>query len=351
MITNSDLKKCREQLFSYSAAYQAPFYGREGAIHEMQQLSGRLNNKEVIVISQPLGTGKTFLVNYMINNRQLDVPVGSKFLTVRGIAEEPESMEEFPGDTLVVDEADVKTPVKKLIKGLNNLAEYLEESNRKAILLGDFSLKNKKISGSLKNKNLLMNFGDIDRNFLVGVLEQRFKHYLKESVSEDFRIEEIMEPDLLSYLAPEWMKPVNSFRSMFTLLQDVVGDENCVRYNSDKAFLTVDMFRKFLSKDSDIKFDKNQRIFLDMLQEYLKEMYPRGNGITVGFTENELFELAGNAGISMGRQEFVQDILDPFSAVSINLLVSTGVPEYDDGNFIRRPAPYIPSLRLLLSIS
>lgn len=345
MITNKNLKKCKEQLFSYSAAYQAPFYGREEAIREMRQLSEQLNNKEVIVISQPLGTGKTFLANYMINNRQLDVPVGSRFLTVRGIAEEPESMEEFPGDTLVVDEADIKTPVKKMIKGLNNLAEYLEKSNRKAILMGDFSLRNKKISGALEHQNLLMNFGVIDRKFLVGVLEQRFKLYLKENVAEDFRIEEVMEPDLLNYLTPDWMKSVNSFRGMFSLLQQVVDDENCVRHNSDRAFLTVDMFRGFLSKDNRLELDKNQRKFLDMLREYLKEMYPGGNGITVGFTDNELFELAGNAGISMGMQEFMEDILEPFA--SSNLLVSTGIPEYDGNKFIRRPSPYVPSLKLL----
>lgn len=349
MITNKDLKKCNEQLFSFSAAYQAPFYGREEAISEMQQLAQKLDNGETIVISQPLGTGKTFLVNYMINNRQLDVPVGSQFLTVKGIAEDPESMEDFPGDTLVVDEADVKTPIKKLIKGLNYLADYLEESNRKAILLGDYSLKNKKISGSLEHQRPLMNFGDIDRNFLKGVLEQRFKLYLEESVTKDFQIEEIMEPDLLNYLAPGWMKSVNSFRGMFSLLQQIVADEKCVRFNSDKAFLTVDMFRNFLSKDSGLELERDQKIFLDILREYLKEMYPKGSGITVGFTTDELFELAGNSGISMSIQEFMEDILEPFAAC--NLLVSTGVPEYDDNKFIRRPAPYVPSLRLLLSIS
>lgn len=224
MITNKDLKKCNEQLFSYSAAYQVPFYGRERVVSEMQQLSKTLDKGETIVISQPLGTGKTFLVNYMINNEQLDVPVGSQFLTVKGIAEEPEIMEEFPGDTLVVDEADIKTPVKKLIKGLNNLADYLEESSRKAILMGDYSLKNKSISGALEHQRPLMNFGDIDRNFLKGVLEQRFKLFLNESVAEDFQIEEIIEPDLLDYLAPDWMKSVNSFRGMFSLLQQIVAD-------------------------------------------------------------------------------------------------------------------------------
>lgn len=312
-------------------------------------MSKTLNNGETIVISQPLGTGKTFLVNYMINNRQLDVPVGSQFLTVREIAEEPEIMEEFPGDTLVVDEADIKTPIKKLIKGLNNLAAYLEESNRKAILLGDFSLKSKNISGTLEHLCPLMNFGDIDQKFLKGVLEQRFRNYLKESVTEDFQIEEIMEPELLNYLAPDWMKSVNNFRGMFSLLQQMVADENCVRFNSDKAFLTVDMFKSFLSKDTGLVLDRNQRIFLDILQDYLQEMYPKGRGITVGFNESELYELARNGGISMGMQEFIRDILEPFA--TIDLLVSTGIPEYENNVFIRRPAPYVPSLRLLFSIS
>lgn len=349
MITNKDLKKCNEQVFSFSAAYQVPFYGREGAISEMQELSEKLDCGEAIVISQPLGTGKTFLVNYMINNRQLDVPVGSQFLTIRGIAEEPESMEEFPGDTLVVDEADVKTPVKKLIKGLDCLAGYLEESKRKAILLGDYTLRNKKISGVLSRQRPLMNFGDMDRDFLKGVLEQRFKLYMGQSVGEDFQIEEIMEMDLLDYLAPEWMKSVNSFRGMFSLLQQIVADENCIRFNSEKAFLTVDMFRDFLGKDIGLDLDKNQKKFLAVLREYLKEMYPNGAGITVGFTVDELFELVKSSGISMGVQEFMEDILEPF-AMS-NLLVSTGIPEYADDRFIRRPAPYVPSLRLLLSIS
>ena len=46
MITNKDLIKCNEQLFSYSAAYQVPFYGREEAVSEMQQLSKAQDNGE-----------------------------------------------------------------------------------------------------------------------------------------------------------------------------------------------------------------------------------------------------------------------------------------------------------------
>ena len=347
MITNKDLKKCNEQLFSYSAEYQVPFYGREKAIAEIQELIYNLNSAEVLTISEPLGTGKTFLVNYLINSRKLKVPAGSSFLTVRGIADDPECLETFSGDMLIVDEADIKTPVKKLVKGIGLLADYLQENGRKAILLGDYSLKNKNISGKLKNMVPLLNFGDLDKDFLKGVIEERFKDFLK---LKEFQIEEVMEPELLDYLAPNWMKAVNSFRGIFSLMQQVVANENYVRYNSEKAFLTVDMFYDFLCKDNLLELDKEQQDFLKLLRTYIKEVYPKGNGITIGFTVEELYELAKNNGLEKTLTEFTEDILYPFATA--DLLVSVGVPQYEGegSSFIRRPAPYVPSLRLLLSI-
>ncbi len=348
MITNKDLKLCNEQIFSYSAAYQVPFYGREKAIRQMQEHIENLKQGEVIIVSKPLGTGKTFLVNHLINQRKLDVPVGASFLTVRGIAERPEVLDEFPADILIVDEADIKTPIKKLIKGLECLADHLERKNRRAILLGDFSLNNDNISGCLKNKVLLTEFEEIDRAFLKGVLEQRFNHFLS---LDDFQIEEVMEPELLDYMTPEWMRPVNNFRGMFSLMQQIVADEKYVRYNSERAFLKVGMFHDFLCKDDNQDLDDNQNRFLDLLRERLKQEFPKGNGITRGFTTEFLYEIANTGGISIKKQEFIEDILEPFAAA--NLLVSVGIPRYGDGSsvFVRRPEPYLPSLTLLLSVS
>ena len=347
MITNKDLKLCNEQIFSYSAAYQVPFFGRESAIEEMQELNKNLNPAETLVFSQPLGTGKTFLVNYMISSGKLEVPTGASFLTVRGITEEPDSMEAFPGDTLVVDEADIKTPVKKLVKGLGMLAEYLEESGRKAILLGDYSLKNQNISGKLEKTVSLLNFGDMDKAFLKGVLVERFKHFLE---LKEFQLEEVMEEDLLDYLAPGWMKSVNSFRGIFSLLQQVKAHEKYVRYNGEKAFLTVEMVHDFLCNDDNMQLETEQKKFFELLCEFIKEMYPKGKGITTGFTSEELYDLAKNGGINKNLQEFAEEILEPFARA--DLLVSTGVPEYEGSgsSFVRRPAPYVPSLRLLLSL-
>lgn len=347
MITNKDLKMCNEQVFSYSAAYQVPFFGREAAIEEMQDLNNNLKPGEALIISQPLGTGKTFLVNHMISIGKLDVPTASSFLTVRDIIEDSESMEAFPGDTLVIDEADIKTSIKKLKGGLELLADYLNQSGRKAIVLGDYSLKNQNITGKLEHTVLLLNFGDMDREFLQGVLEQRFKHFLELN---EFEIDEIIEPKLLDYLAPDWMKQVNTFRGIFSLLQQVTADERYIRFNGEKAFLTVDMVHDLLCKEDTMQMDKVQSCFLELLCDYIRKMYPKGNGITVGFTSEELYDLAEKGGINIGFQEFTKNILYPFATA--NLLVSTGVPEYEEvgGSFVRHPAPYLPSLRLLLSL-
>lgn len=180
---------------------------------------------------------------------------------------------------------------------------------------------------------------------MKGVLEQRFTHFLKQ---EEFQLDEVMEPELLDYLVPDWMKAVNSFRGIFSLLQQVVANENYIRYNGDKAYLTADMLHDFITKDNFLQLDEEQEIFLKLLREYIREIHPKGRGITRGFTANELYDIANSGGMNKSIQEFMEEILYTFASVS--LLVSTGVPEYSKGNpFVRYPAPYVPSLRLLLS--
>lgn len=133
MITNKDLKRCSQQVFTYSAQYQVQFYGREKSIIEMQNKTAALKSGEVLIISQPLGTGKTFLVNHMIAENKINVPRNSSFLTAKEVDENPDSMKKFPGDILIVDEVDIKTTYQKLIGGMNNLQEYLDNSEKKAI--------------------------------------------------------------------------------------------------------------------------------------------------------------------------------------------------------------------------
>ena len=69
----------------------------------MQNKLAALKPGEVLIISQPLGTGKTFLVNHMITEGRIGLPRGSSFLTAKAVAENPDLMNQYPGEILIVD--------------------------------------------------------------------------------------------------------------------------------------------------------------------------------------------------------------------------------------------------------
>jgi len=350
MITCIDLKRCCQQIFTYSARYQAPFYGREKSIAEMQEKVGALQPGETLLISQPLGTGKTFLVTHMISEGRINVPRGASFLTARGIAETPESIQRFPGDILIVDEADVKTVYKKLTAAMEILQRYLDETGKMAIVIGDYTLRDLNLRNRLSKPKLLLNFEPIDRDFLYGSIMQRFQKFMSEIIDKSFHLEDVLDPQLLEYLTPTWMLSVNNFRGIFSLFQDVVSCDKYVKYNSSKAYLELSMFKEFLSDDDGEDLDTEEQIeFLRLLKELIVNNYPKGTGITRGFQKDELYQLAQNGGIDVEYDNFYEDILNPLTLG--DYLVSAGIPTYQDGEFIRRPEPYVPSLRLLLATS
>jgi len=130
----------------------------------------------------------------------------------------------------------------------------------------------------------------------------------------------------------------------------VVNCDKYVKYNSSKAYLELSMFKEFLSDDDGEDLDTEEQIeFLRLLKEMIAGSYPKGSGITHGFQKDELYQLAQNGGIDVEYDDFYEDILNPLALGGY--LVSTGIPTYQDGEFIRRPEPYVPSLRLLLASS
>ena len=342
------LKRVSPQVFTYSAQYQAPFYGRESSIAETAKKTETLQPGHCLLISQPLGTGKTFLVNHMINEGTLNVPRGASFLTTRGIAENPSSMEDFSGDILVVDETDIKTTYQKLNKGLMLLQDYLDHTGKRAIVLGDYCLRNQELRSHLREPEQVLSFEPIDEAFLRGVLEQRFRYFLREQLDDSFELEQVVAPDLIHAFAPEWILPVNSFRGVFALLQELVGDDRLVKFNSNPVRLELSMVMEHLQREPVELDTEEQEAFLDLLRKYIKETYPMGKGLTRGFQIEELYQLAESAGLDVDFEDFAEDILNPLAVEGF--LISTGIPAFRNGAFIRRPLPTIPSLKLLLSI-
>ena len=347
MITNRQLKQASQQLFTYSAQYQAPFYGREKSIVEMEKKASGLKNGETLFISQPLGTGKTFLVTHLISTKKLDVPLGASFLTARGIAERPEVMDNFPGDVLVVDEADIKTTYQKLLRGLDKLQEYLLKNNKRAIVIGDFCLRDAELEKHLGKSARIEEFEPIDQDFLCGVLDSRFRYFLGDSLKPEFQINDVIAPDLLRAFTGEWLVQVNNFRGIFSLLQSVIGNDRFVRFNDNPARLELSTVTDFLADQQDELDEEEQENFLQALRDFIREKYPMGSGLTRGFMIDELYSLAEESEIDVDYEDFSEEILYPLAAAGY--LLSTGIPYCHNGEFIRRPAPFVPSLKLLLS--
>ena len=350
MITNKQLKQASRQLFTYSARYQAPFYGREKSIQEMQKKAGELHAGDTLLLSQYLGTGKTFLVTYMINSGGLPIPRGVAFLTARGIAKDPSLMDAFPGDVLVVDECDIKTPFLEMQTALIELQKYLDRSGKSAIVIGDFSLRNQDLRQYLTKSDRIQEFEPLDSSFLCGVLDLRFTKFLDVD-KNSFRLDEVIAPDLIDAFTGEWIWPVNNFRGIFSLLQNVVDDDRFVRFNSSPARLNLDMVMEFQLKhegEEEEELDTNEQIdYLNMLKEYIRTYYPMGNGLTQGFQLNELYGITASCGLRINEDDFETDILEPLARAGF--LHAAGVPTYNNGVFNRRPLPMVPSLRLLLS--
>lgn len=347
MITGMQLKRISPQIFAYSAQYQVPFYGRTASIEETRQKAGNLQPGQVLIISQPLGTGKTFLVTHMISKEQLDVPRGSIFLTARGIADNPDAMDSYPGDILIVDETDIKSPYKKLKVGMAQLQDFLDNTGKRAIVLGDFVLRNEELRSIFHKPEQVFGFESLDEGFLRGALEMRLRTFAGNEQGGSVNLDQLISEDLIKVFTPDWILSVNSFRGVFSLLQEVVADDRLVKINNNPVKLELSMIMEHLQRQQ-IELDtEEQEEYLRVLQEYIRDTYPMGRGLTRGFTKEELYQLAEAADIDVDYDDFEEEILDPLALEG--LLISNGIPKIKDGTFIRRPLPMVPSLKLLLS--
>ena len=345
MVTNEQVILCREQIFSHTVAYHVPFYNRYSSKKEIIEKYKGLGASSVICISQPLGTGKTFLVDQLINERELEIKKGERFLTAKEIAKKPDVLEKLQDATFVVDDCDIKSEWGELEKALTTLNDHLAKSKKNAIIIGDFCIKNKKLADLLERKIYLENFESLNVGFFEGALVARITKFLPEVNIETFAIDKFIEPDLMRLLTPEWISNGNSFRRVFSFLHVLAAK---LPKDDDICTFTLDMACKRLQE---IEFEEEcAENYFEVLLDYIRNKHPEGIGIHEGFSDETLFNLACGVGFQ-DMDEFRDVILEPYTKNS--LLVSVGIPYYDDSSkkFIRRPQPYVPSLECMLRAS
>ncbi|MDG4550613.1 MAG: hypothetical protein P9F19_15275 [Candidatus Contendobacter sp.] len=334
--TNQEIKRVARQLFASSRAYVTPFYNRVASKQEMKSLfadrSPLLGG--AVLISAPMGTGKTFFIDQMA--ALLGLEGRAKPLLVGEVDER--DLQQAKGEVLFVDEGDIKTTWADLDRGIALIGQHLRNSQRVSLILGDYTLRNPNLLRHLPKHRFLQTFEPLDRPFLQGVLQQRIREYLKR------RPEEIIEPALYDILVPDGAAHVNSFRAILTFLESLV---RTLPGDRQPCWLTVELAKRYVqdSFDPTLTTDRQEN-FLNRFLDYLAEHHPRGADLEQGFDQAEMLLIGGPAGYG-DWAEFREEIIDPFGLQG--LLLSRGIPGLDaDGRFVRWPGPYYPSLMLTL---
>lgn len=337
MITNNQLKKSAGQVFAFGNQYESPFFNRDISKKELRKKSKNFKPGSAFIISEPLGTGKTFFIDSF--SKELGTvgkftPSYPKTFSLKKLARQKNN--EF----IFLDEVDIKTPYEKLSEVLEILCSNIRETGQKLILIGDYSLRNPDLTDRFEYLDLMETFEPLDQEFLKGVINSRLGRYLKKN-------EEIIQPDLMDLIIPQGMRPSASFRALLTMF---AGMMHLLPSNSDPCRLNVNIARNWADQNPPLFENQRQVDFLDLLLDYLADSHPNGSGLGQGFNIADLYHLAADLPSKFTDiEEFEQEILVPFTRQE--LLISMGVPYLsDDGRFIRRPEPFLPSVQMLLLV-
>lgn len=336
-ITNRDIKRASRQVFASTRAIVTPFYNRDVS---KQEVEGLFTDKDTlrgsaVIVSAPMGTGKTFFIDQVA--QQLGIVGRERPLLVREVTDRNLGREK--GNVVFIDEGDIKTDWQSLTRGVGVIGRHLADTRRVGLVLGDLVLRNPDLLQHLPAHHFLRNFERLDSKFLQGVIQQRLEEYLDAGRGQD-----IIEPELYKVLVPDGTAQVNSFRSILSFLEKLVGT---LPHNNAVCRLTVDIAKQYVGETFDPLFSTDrQEDFLNCFLDELAKHHPRGSGLEHGFSTEQMFILGRNVGYT-AWESFQDEIIDPFGEQK--LLLSGGIPALDDhGRFARWVAPYYPSLDLML---
>ncbi len=347
MFTNKEIKRTADQLFAFTLAYQTPFSNRVRSRKEIIEGFGgifREDSMELIteinpdlygsayILSAPLGTGKSFLVEVLSNRLGIDArPI------IPGYCNR-EVLDKIESDVVYFDELDIKTMWESINQAMMEIGEFLRKRNKIALLVGDYSLRNRSLLEYLPNYQYVEQFEFVDRDFIELVLNDRMKEYLKQEYDGL-----MIEQDLMQLItAPELVR-VNSFRDILAFLSTLSGR---LPFNGKECRFTMEMAHEWLDEEYDAGIvSDEQEEFLDRIIDKIENEYPQCVGLQDGFGREELFHLMNHKFSDI--ESFSNELLYPMAATGI--LYSAGIPKVDEnGEFVRRPEPYYPSIPLRL---
>jgi len=341
MITNKDVLMKQLQLFAHGISYQdeSIFVNREKSKQEFQEATKDSSARVLIILSDLLGTGKTFLVDQATRF----IPEKINSLLIKWVSE-TELKLRSKDPLIVIDEIDEKTVYRVIQANLGLVNSKLDELPKLLVLVGDYILRNQKVLSMFSNvsERKYIKLEPLDRQFFLKAMKARVKKFLDTDEEVEF-----FDPDLLDYLIPRTEIGIATFREVLTILQGLVSE---LPLDTNKCCISGKEARFWFEKKAKGIFEEERSIFYKWLIGYLVKEYEtsrQNQNYTMKVLETStLRELCPIENIK-SDEEYEERILIPFAKT--NVLKSLGIPFLRTESTVDRyPGPYLPSVKTFL---
>lgn len=339
MLTNNQIISQSNALFAHDARFNLPtaFANRVETRDEFQK--HLTNNKNIIIVSDLLGSGKTFLTEMVQGN--MNLPEEGMLLCGRCKLDDIKSRSHDDTTPVFIDEWDIKANPKKMLETLAHIEIFCSESNQPLVLIGDYTLRSTNMQEQLKEFNRNVEILELEAllpDFLRLALRNRVVHAFKSSIEDVAKYNDeptaleqewinFIDAPLFNALVPNWQVTPAVFRDVFRILSEL---SRYLTPDDSRCQIGKGHVRSWLTKQP-LRINLEQRQFLLRFIDGVKqkeEVNP--------YTSEQLCTMFGIDDISI----FTKDIIEPL--VRMGVLVSMGKPYLQDGKYIRYPEPYLP---------
>ena len=297
-----------------------------------------------VLISDKLGSGKTFLMEAVIGELALEKTALWKF-------------GQFPADdadlsdreVVFIDECDIKLPARRWRAAFERLVEWRAKLECCFVFIGDYTLLSATVLEKFAGpRPSMVPMENLDQDFLRLALKNRFSMAFGERFSAlnlknpsqlPDEMVDIMAPEVWQALLPAWDVSTNVFRDVFRFLHQIAS---MLPADSQPMRVGQDLVSQWLAHNR-ISFESEmQKRLFDKLAQECASGY-QGEPIE----STDLARLI-NVGTN-DMDKFHHEVLEPLARQG--LLISQGNPSinWDNLSYDRYPGPYTPGAVLRFS--
>lgn len=336
VLTERDVSLSSSRLFAWGQGIQVPtpFANRELSVAALHALfrSASDSRTRIVCVSDLLGSGKTFLINKVRNDLSGTGPPvlmlsGSLYSAlVRASPPEYESIR-------IVDECDVKATSNMWWSGIEAIKSFLKDWRGTIVLIGDQTLRSDAV------RNSLTELADVDYVELDPLTRDFFVLALQTRVADCFNNESAMpfiDEGLIVALIPHWSSPVATFRSTFSILEQVARR---MVPSARRCFIGRDLVEEWLVEHGSVLNNAAAKVAAQRLVELA-----RSAGEDLEPLDD--ISLAEYLSLNPGSSAFDEAVLALHRA---GFLFGAGIPELSrSGDYKKIRPPYFPDLQARL---